>query len=252
MQENTSHTDGKIEKQMDGKIFSFDKNDMELLNTLSRNISASCGRIDKEWLSISIALYTIDHKNLYLLKDAKNISQFADRAFNIRHSQTYNYINVVKKFGDIQPDGSCSAIKKEYEKFAISKLIRLLKVPDDELCQFTPDMTVKQIETIIKPNQNSLEANDVPSAPASNLEPDMQPPEKKKTYVENELTTPKVIYEIKSAKGLDKLSDVIDDIRGKMTAPGRNKYHFKIVQEPVRQNSTRVERKRHENQSRIS
>lgn len=246
MEENMNTAENLITKENKGKVFLFSKEDIELFNKLNKKLLDLCGRMDNTHFDISIALYTVYKKRLYLLTDYQNIQQFADSTYGIKSSQTYNYINVVKRFGDIQPDGSCCVLKKEYKDFTISKLTQMLSVPDDSLSKFEPSMTVKQIGMIAKSFQDDLKAKKAMKEITANSDCTQQQSKKAAISSEDELIYSKIIFEIKSKKSLEKLPDIIEEIEEKVTAAaesGADTYCFKIIQMPTSPKSTRMENK---------
>lgn len=117
---------------------------------LEKNIDAAFAGIEKNYLKIACALYEINKNRLFVYSGRcdgipYSMTDYSFRVFGLKKSQTYAYISIIERFGNVLEDGSCFRLKKEFSKYTVSKLIRLLDVPDERLQEFNPDMTVKEI-----------------------------------------------------------------------------------------------------------
>lgn len=112
---------------------------------LNKQIANAYASAEKAFFSIACALYEINEKTLFRADSYKNITDFSSSVYDMKSSQTYAYISIVKRFGDIQEDASCASLKPEFADFTPSKLVKMLEIPDEYLSEVKSDWTVKQI-----------------------------------------------------------------------------------------------------------
>lgn len=120
------------------------ESDRILYDDMLKRMDAGFSGVEKSYLQVAMALYTINEKLLFRIDGYKNITDFGYDRYDMKKSQIYNYVNVIFRFGDVK-DGICTRLKKDYRSFTISQLIRMLDVPENYVKEFTPDMTIKDI-----------------------------------------------------------------------------------------------------------
>ena len=86
-------------------------------------------------------LAQINNERLYKLV-CKSFAAYCEKTFELGKQSAYNYIEVYERFGQ----------SSEFKKFSYTKLVKLLELRDDEITELgiTPDMTVKEIDRVIK------------------------------------------------------------------------------------------------------
>lgn len=165
-----------------GSNYTVTLDDREKLDILTKEIREGIGRFEKTFLSSAFALYEISRLKLFKLDGCRNIYDFADKHFRLARGTCNNYINICKKFGQIEEDGTCHSIKDKYTGFSSSQLIALLSYKDDTLRDtLTPEMTVKEIkdkwktfkesQKVIEGESRDVSATDsaVPEEPTSKI-----------------------------------------------------------------------------------
>lgn len=186
---------------------------VEAFACFDRAIRTAYKSAEKAYLSIALALYEIDRQKLYQVKEYDCITVFAEATYGIKSSQTYNYLNIVKRFGDVQSDGSCAALKKEYGKYSVSQLVRMLRISDENLKEINSSMTVKAIELMGRAFQE-----------------DSKPP--KRLPEKDDYS--KILLEIKSEEDLEKAMERIKKSFNE-TDPQKGNYIYKVLQVPCKE-----------------
>lgn len=113
------------------------------------------------YLKIGYLLSIISEKELKEL-GCDSIYEYAKENFNIGETTTKNFVNVYKRFA-IQVESSSDVmqaynvyqvgLKDDFKDYSMSQLVELLPVKDEELENYTPDMTTKEIRSLKKASQ---------------------------------------------------------------------------------------------------
>lgn len=139
--------------------------DCEMLNknglfvkTLN-DIKSYSKNIIENYLKLGKSLKDIKDDKLYELVGCTSVYEFSEKELNFSQTVTKNLIAVYEKFAD--KERSCAVLKKEYENFNYTQLVELVPVDENELNDYNPEMTTKEIrykkiETKIKSDLNKL------------------------------------------------------------------------------------------------
>ncbi len=115
--------------------------------------------IVENYLKLGKSLKNIKDDKLYELVGYTSVYEFSEKELNFSQTVTKNLIAVYEKFAD--KERSSAVLKKEYENFNYTQLVELVPVDENELNDYNPEMTTKEIrykkiETKIKSDLNKL------------------------------------------------------------------------------------------------
>lgn len=108
--------------------------------------------VEKTFFKVAFNLHWFYETNAYIDIDGKcykNIEQFARDRYGISKPTTYNYINIVDKFGKPNENGDITELLPCYKDFSSTKLLCMLNMDDDTLMKCTPKMTVAEIKKLL-------------------------------------------------------------------------------------------------------
>lgn len=111
--------------------------DKVLLDQYVSAIQNSLNSIVNNFFVVGKILANIQEKKLYNCLGYESLMIFSLDKFNLSRNQTYNFINIYKKFND-----------KKFGDFNYSQLTEMLSLPSDKLEEITPTMTVKEIREV--------------------------------------------------------------------------------------------------------
>lgn len=106
-------------------------------------IKESSKNIVNNYLKLGKALQEIKNEKLYDLLGYQSIYEFTEKELNFSQTVTKNLIAVYEKFSD-QKSNSVE-LKSEYKNFNYTQLVELVPVDENELSNFNPEMTTKEI-----------------------------------------------------------------------------------------------------------
>lgn len=117
----------------------------------NKAIKSELKKISSSFEKIAFHLHWFYCNAAYKELGYDNIYTFASKEYCIARGTTNNYINVVERFAERGEHGEIlERIRPELRDFQSSKLIALLDVEDDELKEFTSDMSVRDIKKKVK------------------------------------------------------------------------------------------------------
>lgn len=108
---------------------------------------------DDTFLKVAFNLYWFYQTQAYLElnEEYKSISDFAKKRYKISKSTIYNYLNVVEKFGELNPKTKeVDVLKDAYKDYSSTALIVMSAMTEEQLQKCSPDMTVSQLRKILK------------------------------------------------------------------------------------------------------
>jgi len=104
-------------------------NDVDMLKKEFRSVANS-------FVSIGYYLNKIKENESFSSLGYSDIYEFASDNFGVGTTSTKNFINVFKRFAEIN-DYGCK-IKSNYSKFNFSQLVELLPVPEADIEKYDP------------------------------------------------------------------------------------------------------------------
>lgn len=117
----------------------------------NKAIKSELKKISSSFEKIAFHLHWFYCNAAYKELGYDNIYAFASKEYCIARGTTNNYINVVERFAERGEHGEIlERIRPELRDFQSSKLIALLDVQDDELNEFSSDMSVRDIKKKVK------------------------------------------------------------------------------------------------------
>ena len=135
---------------------------MKALNATTKTIYSLCGKSNENQLGIA---WNIAKAAEYWNNDGKTPEEFANvhewtaSAFGIKKSQSYDYLNVGRRFIEKTEKGKYQTIfhKEGFAEFTISQLVEMLKIEtNEELTELiengviNPAMSVRDIAKTVK------------------------------------------------------------------------------------------------------
>lgn len=107
------------------------------------NIKESIDNVFNEYGNVGQKLCEAQELKLYEFNDYKNIFEFARAEFDLSETTTRNVMTMYQRFFD--KGGYSPRLLEKYQGFTYSALVELLSVPDNQIDEFVPSMTVKEI-----------------------------------------------------------------------------------------------------------
>jgi hypothetical protein len=143
---------------------------------LERIIKNELNNVKKAFVSIGFFLRVADEKRIYEEQGYKDLWTYAQETYGISRSSASRYMQINKRFSK---GGSSAILDKQYRGFSRSQLQEMLALSDDKLAEITPDMTVKDIRQIAKPDPEpepeETPAEDIPGQMVIEDYPDVLP-----------------------------------------------------------------------------
>ena len=219
-----------------------------MLEAMEKVLHTAVDTVEKNNLVIACTLHNIDVKELYPIRNTKSIIDYANMIWGLCKTQTYNYLRVIKFFGDIQPDGTCNGIKAEFAEYSISQLIKMTQIDEKDYPECSPEMTVRQLDIRVSKCKADKKAK-AAAAPLTDLsgipeitnadaaEKSDLPPENRPSG-EPMLTYSVCIQEVRNAQDLAQLAKTIDSIRQSIRKDEKKQtktYYYKILRIPCKE-----------------
>ena len=114
-------------------------------------IKIEYGKVESSYLKIAFSIHWLHDNSGYKPLGYGSIYDLAKEEFNIARGTTCNFINIVGRFGERDELGNFTGkLAEKYEPFSSSKLSLMLDLTDEEIEQFTPDMSVREMKKKIK------------------------------------------------------------------------------------------------------
>lgn len=114
-----------------------------------KNIRDGLGNAVKSVIAVGYYLKKIRDNHLYESAGYENIWEYASDRFGFSMSTASRYMARNDRFSR---DGNSPELDARYEGFSKSQLQEMLSLDDEQMEQVTPDMTVKEIRQIRKPD----------------------------------------------------------------------------------------------------
>jgi hypothetical protein len=121
-------------------------NDLMLYDTkyhkYTEAIRGRVSNIFEQFLTIGFYLNEIDKEQLFEISSYESVYEYASKEFDLSITTVKNTMAISNRFCD--KNGN---LKKEFEKYSYSSLVELIPVPDCDLENYNPVMTVKDIRS---------------------------------------------------------------------------------------------------------
>lgn len=183
--------------------------------------------IEKTFFKVAFNLHWFYKTNAYVEINGKgyaNIEQFARDRYGISKPTTYNYINIVDKFGHKTDTGEITELETCYKDFSSTKLLCMLPMDDETLMKCTPKMTVAEIKKLalsVKSIETKEDIADTDTADAETSD--------RKSVTRTVYEHTQELYSIKSVDELDKrANEILDAIRKSLSQQNGTEYGISI------------------------
>lgn len=147
--------------------------DAKTIRSQLKDLDNAFNAVEKTFFKIGALLYWFYDTQAFTQIDGKayhNISDFAKERYNISKATTYQFINVMKKFGKQDESGNL-VISDIYKQYSSTQLIEMEKMNDDTLQKCTPEMKIKELKELAKAQ------NDICSDSCEDTKPISKPTE---------------------------------------------------------------------------
>ena len=152
-------------------------------------------------------------------KTYSTIADFAKDRYGISKATTYQYLAVIKKFGQINPDtGEIDAIQDKYKEYKSTALIIMAGMTDEQLAQCSPDMKTKELKAI----RDGLLLEDMVNGDKKQSEKPKSPSLQNKSNIQP-------LFKIESVSDLESRSkEILESIKKVLMQDNGKKYHVDI------------------------
>lgn len=106
--------------------------------------------MSRSFIAIGYYLRMIEGTEGYKEDGYKDIWEFAEDQYGIKRSTASRWMDINARFSE---DGNSPVLADKYRQYGKSQLQELLYLPDEKIDEVTPDMTVKEIREIRKPEK---------------------------------------------------------------------------------------------------
>lgn len=113
-------------------------------------------RRNSAMLDIAGAITAIHARELYRVKDFKNIYEYTAEMFDISRASTSNCIKVITMFGNTET----GKLADNWSDYTFGQLTRMTRLSDGQLLNITPDTTTREMDELIKNNKAIEEKNE--------------------------------------------------------------------------------------------
>lgn len=139
--------ENNITSDIDVYSADFIKSSEEKIKLIKKELSNT----EKGFVKIAIALKWLKVNQAYRTYGMKNITELAESKFGFKSTKTYDYLNIIDRFGNGDNENIATDLKKEFKAYTPSKLVNLLPLTNDEILLNTnPDMSVREIKDRVK------------------------------------------------------------------------------------------------------
>lgn len=122
-------------------------------------IHSALAVVEKNFIKISFDLYWIYTSKAYKSMGCESITDFAQKEFGLSKTTTYDYLNLVERFGERDEKGNLLECKIDpaYKDYSTSKLSAISGLSDKEIksLDITPDMSTRDIKKAVKKYEDS-------------------------------------------------------------------------------------------------
>lgn len=206
------------------------KDDTSVITLSKQSIDKHLKALDKVFdafrknyfFTIGFGLYWFDDTTAYQFISGKkydNIADFAKDRYGISKATTYQYLAVIKKFGQINPDtGEIDSIQDKYKDFKSTALIIMTGMSDEQLAQCKPDMRVKELKAI----RDGVLLEDKQDGDEKHAEKPKSPTPQNKSNMQS-------LFKIESVSDLESRSkEILESIKKVLMQDNGTKYHVDI------------------------
>ena len=189
--------------------------------------------VEKTFFKVAFNLHWFYKTNAYIDIDGKgykNIEQFARDRYGISKPTTYNYINIVGKFGKPNENGDITELLSSYKDFSSTKLLCMLNMDDDTLMKCTPKMTVAEIKKLLAQSKG-IECKEDAAETADGNDSDTTDSEKteKKSVTRTAYANTQELYSIKSVDDFEKhAKEIMDTLKKALAQDNGTDYGISI------------------------
>ena len=106
--------------------------------------------MSREFVAIGYYLKYVRDNEMYLEDGYVSIWEFAEKLYGIQRSTCSRWMAINDRFSD---QGNSPTMDDRYRQYGKSQLQEMLYLDDEQIEEVTPDMTVKEIREIRKPEQ---------------------------------------------------------------------------------------------------
>lgn len=124
----------------------FTKEEVASYEKCKQELGRLFDNVKKSFLEISLQLYPIYKKKLYLIGGYSNIYQFAEENFNISKGSCNEFLNISEKFFEKSGDGELIGLADCYKDYNLSQLRILQSVEPEHYNKFPPSMSVREMK----------------------------------------------------------------------------------------------------------
>ena len=195
------------------------------------SIKAELAKIDSSFEKIAFNLYWFHETKGYEQLGYKSIAEFTAKEYGIAKGTTYNFINVVDRFGERDENGNITGrIAEEYKDYKSSKLIALLDVPMlEQLDEFSADMSVRDIKKKVKELNADVSSDENSATDAPDADADENIIDAEFTEINRQKVIDFTTLDDYNAY-LDSMSDLIEkNLKSKLFKDGKHKIEISIV-----------------------
>lgn len=126
------------------------------LDVYTKRIREACDNIRNEYVYIGFQLNELNGSELFQ-HEAITIAEYAEMEFGFKKSLTYSMMKVAARFATTESPYTC--IDSSYKGYSFSQLVELLSVPDEQIVNYNPELTVKEIKELKKQNNTSFQTS---------------------------------------------------------------------------------------------
>lgn len=164
------------------------------LNSRVDSIHRALDVIEKNFVYIAFDLYWIYENRAYKSMGCESITDFCKKKFGFSKTTTYEYLELVERFGERDEKGDLLECKIDpvYKDYSKSKLSAISGLSDEEIksLDITPDMSTRDIKKVVKKyedrhaidfealdsliKQKNESSNDSPDSPSGEEKEDQQ------------------------------------------------------------------------------
>ena len=179
------------------------------------------------FFAIGFGLYWFDDTGAFQQIGSKAYSTIADFAkdrYGISKATTYQYLAVIKKFGQINPDtGEIDSIQDKYREYKSTALIIMAGMTDEQLSKCTPGMKTKELKAIrdgLLLEDKEQKTDDIKSNSTLPFDSKPQPSQNRNSQK---------LFEIKDTEDFEKRSrGIMDTIKRTLSQNNGKQYHVEI------------------------
>lgn len=140
---------------------SYDVYSADTVKELTKRVKAihsALSVVEKNFIKISFDLYWIYTSKAYKSMGCESITDFAQKEFGLSKTTTYDYLNLVERFGERDKEGKLleGKIDPVYKDYSTSKLSAISGLSDKEIksLDITPDMSTRDIKKAVKKHED--------------------------------------------------------------------------------------------------